>query len=162
MWQEELKDSRSQNQDRTTKPDIFASYSWIRRTIPSVRTLFNSPVTHFCLTAFFFKRVAFTSENFMFQYVLKKFGWELRRTTWLRMTFASGAVFTILAVCPLLAFVLTNRGYIAHKLDMNVIRTFLVYSDDIFPSQLGLPVQACYSFLGMALLLSFFQIVFDQ
>ena len=125
IWQEELRDSRSQDQHWTIKAEIFNAYSWIQRTIPPVDIFFNSPVTHFCLAAFFFNRVAFTSEGFMFQYASEKFGWELCRTTWLRVASASGAVFTTLAVCPLLAFTLTNRGYAAHKLDMNVIRICL-------------------------------------
>lgn len=123
--QEELTDACCEDQDLTTGPQSPIGWSWIRRTIPPVGNFFNSSVTHFCLAAFFFKRVAFTSESFMFQYASEKFGWELRRTTWLRVASASGAVFTTLAVCPLLAFTLTNKGYAAHKLDMNVIRTCL-------------------------------------
>lgn len=93
--------------------------------IPPVGTFLNNPVTHFCLAAFFFKRVAFISEGFMFQYAFENFGWDLRCTKWLRVASASGAIFTTLAVCPLLAFTLTNRVYAAHELDMNVIRTCL-------------------------------------
>lgn len=125
ILQEELSDSRSQDQNWTIKAKLSIGYSWMRRTVPPVGIFFNSPVTHFCLAAFFLKRVAFTSEGFMFQYTSEKFGWELRRTTWLRVASASGAVFTTLAVCPLLTFILRNRGYAAHKLDMNVIRTCL-------------------------------------
>jgi len=89
--------------------------------------LFRGPAARFCLAAFFLKRVAFTSEGFMFQYASEKFGWELAQTTWLRVASALGAVFVTLVICPgLIWFFTTKREVSSHVLGLNIIRVAFV------------------------------------
>lgn len=41
--------------------------------IQQIAILFRSPASHFCLAAFFMKRIDFASESFIFQYASEKF-----------------------------------------------------------------------------------------
>lgn len=43
------------------------------RSLRKIGISFESPASQFCLVAFFFKRIAFTSESFVFQYASEKF-----------------------------------------------------------------------------------------
>lgn len=98
----------------------------LHESISEAAILFRDPVSKFCLTTFFFKRVAFASEGFMFQYASEKFLWQLRQTTWLRVAQASGAITSTLIVCPFLASFLPKQGIAAHVVDLNVIRSALL------------------------------------
>jgi hypothetical protein len=88
--------------------------------------LFDSPASRFCLAAFFIKRLAFASEGFMFQYASERFKWELRQTTWLRVSSAAGAVFATLAVGVLLNSTSRKRESQSRISDLNTIRLSLV------------------------------------
>lgn len=91
-----------------------------------IASLFHSPASHFCLAAFFVKRVAFASESFVFQYASEKFLWPLRQTTGLRVATASGAIITTLIACPASFSVLQGKGFAAHNLDLNTVRISLL------------------------------------
>jgi hypothetical protein len=91
-----------------------------------IARLFSTPATRFCLFAFFLKRVAFTSEGFMFQYASEKFGWKLQQTTWLRVFAALGAIFTTMIACPSLDCHFSTSGYKAAHVNIWVIRACLV------------------------------------
>ena len=94
--------------------------------IQPIVDLFHSPTSHFCLLTFVVKRVAFASENFVFQYASERFLWPLHQTTYLRVATASGAIFATLVACPLSFSVLGRRGFAAHKLDLNAVRISLM------------------------------------
>ena len=94
--------------------------------IQQIAGLFHSPASHFCLAAFFVKRVAFASESFVFQYASEKFLWPLRQTTGLRVATASGAIFATLIVCPASFSVLRGKDFAAHNLDLNTVRISLL------------------------------------
>lgn len=105
-----------------SKLSAFNKWTELTRIIHDIGIVFRGSASKFCLAAFFLKRVAFTSEGFMFQYASEKFLWELRQTTWLRVAAASGAVFVTLFACPLLTYLLVRKGFKTHHLDLNVIR----------------------------------------
>ena len=113
---------------RGRRDDITEPINWnqIKELIPRIGCQFQSSASRFCLAAFFLKKIAFTSEGFMFQYASEKFLWKLRQTTWLRVASASSAVFVTLIACPLLTSILTKKGFNAHNLDLNVIRYSLM------------------------------------
>ncbi|MCJ1251903.1 hypothetical protein MMC30_009141 [Trapelia coarctata] len=90
-----------------------------------VARLFSTSAAHFCVVAFFLKRVAFTSEGFMFQYASEKFGWKLQHTTWLRVSAAIGAIFTTLIACPTLAYYFSTTGYKAAHVNIWIISVCL-------------------------------------
>ena len=94
--------------------------------IQQIAGLFRSPASHFCLAAFFVKRIAFASENFVFQYASEKFLWPLRQTTGLRVATASGAIFATLIACPASFSFLRGKGFAAHNLDFNTVRISLL------------------------------------
>ena len=94
--------------------------------IQQIASLFHSPASHFCLAAFFVKRVAFASESFVFQYASEKFLWPLRQTTGLRVATASGAIFATLIACPASFSVLRGNGFAAHNLDLITVRISLL------------------------------------
>ena len=95
--------------------------------VASIWQLARGPSTRFCLAAFFVKRIAFSSENFMFQYSSERFDWPLRETTWLRVAAESGAVLVTMIIGPLLSYILVGkRGVPTQKLDLNVIRVSLI------------------------------------
>ena len=84
--------------------------------------LLSTHATRFCLASFFLKRIAFSSEGFMFQYASEKFGWQLRQTTWLRVATATSAVFITLIGGPLLGYALQKKGVRSQLVDLNMIR----------------------------------------
>lgn len=92
-----------------------------KESVPGSLKYFRKPVLVFSLWAFFLKRVAFTSENFVFQYASEKFGWPLRQTVRLGFAAAVGAVVATMIVNLLLNFSFANRGYDVHKLDYAVV-----------------------------------------
>ena len=94
--------------------------------VQQIADLFRSPVSHFCLATFFVKRVAFASESFVFQYASEKFLWPLHQTTYLRVATASGAIFATLIACPASFSILSERGFAAHKLDLDALRISLI------------------------------------
>lgn len=94
--------------------------------LQQIAGLFNSPASHFCLAAFFVKRVAFASESFVFQYASEKFLWPLYKTTYLRVATASGAVFVTLIACPVSFSLLSRKGFPADMLDLNAVRISLI------------------------------------
>ncbi len=98
----------------------------VKLKIEEVASLFNSPASHFCLAAFFVKRVAFASEGFVFQYASEKFLWPLHQTTWLRTAAACGAVVATLIACPATFSFFKAQGFAAHKLDLNTLRISLM------------------------------------
>ncbi|RMZ90263.1 hypothetical protein DV736_g2530, partial [Chaetothyriales sp. CBS 134916] len=59
---------------------------WYLSVISDLKRLFSPHIAIFCLVAFLFKRIAFASESFVFQYMSEQFEWSLRDTTWLRLT----------------------------------------------------------------------------
>ena len=93
--------------------------------IQQITVLFRSPASHFCLAAFFVKRIAFASESFVFQYASEKFLWPLHQTTYLRVATASGAIFATLVACPASFSILSRRGFATHKLDLSTVRISL-------------------------------------
>ena len=93
--------------------------------IQQIAILFHSPASHFCLAAFFVKRIAFASESFVFQYASEKFLWPLHQTTYLRVATASGAIFATLIACPASFSILSRRGFATHKLDLSTVRISL-------------------------------------
>lgn len=104
------------------------SISWkdfIATNFQQIALLFRNPASQFCLATFFFKRVAFTSEGFMFQYASEKFDWALQRTSWLRVANACGAIFATMIAWPLLPFLFVRKGTVAHRVDINSVRLSL-------------------------------------
>ena len=99
---------------------------WWRAQGGLLTRLFSPKTASFCLAAFLLKRIAFTSEGFIFQYTSEKFGWKLEDTTWLRIAAGIGAVITTMMICPLLTFFCARRGYNTHNLDLWIIRTCLM------------------------------------
>ena len=93
--------------------------------LQQIAILFRSPASHFCLAAFFVKRIAFASESFVFQYASEKFLWPLHQTTYLRVATASGAIFATLIACPASFSILSRRGFATHKLDLSTVRISL-------------------------------------
>ena len=89
------------------------------------RSLFPTIASRICVLIFLFKRIAFKSEHFVFQYASERFDWRLSLTAWLRVASGSGAVFTCLLVCPLLTYLLVRSGYPSFRLDLNVVRICL-------------------------------------
>jgi hypothetical protein len=55
-----------------------------------------------CFVIFFLKRVAFTSESFIFQYASVRLGWELRQTAQLQFVQASGQFWSRQYCCQFL------------------------------------------------------------
>lgn len=104
---------------------FFVRSEALLREFQQIATLFDTPASRFCLVAFFFKRIAFASESFMFQYASEKFLWPLRQTTWLRVASAAGAVFATLIAWPVATSILTKSGFPSHKLDLNAVRISL-------------------------------------
>ena len=100
--------------------------SWWRQAHTLLSRLFSSRIAAFCLAGFLFKRIAFTSEGFIFQYTSEKFGWRLRDTTWLRITAGVGAVVTTMMICPLLTVFCKRKNYDTHKLDLWIVRVCLI------------------------------------
>jgi hypothetical protein len=92
----------------------------------TIHDIFHSSAARFCLVAYFFKRVAFTSEAFMFQYAAEKFQWELRDTTWLRVASSIGAIIATLLVGPAIQSVCRKHGVSSKALDLNTVRTALI------------------------------------
>lgn len=90
------------------------------------RTLLRSRYSRFCLAASIVKRIAFASENLVFQHALEKFLWPLRQITWLRVASALSAVFANLIAWAGMAILLTRRGLAAHQLDLNIVRLSLI------------------------------------
>lgn len=97
-------------------PDIWTGDA-AKEFAVNLLTLFRKPVLVFCLSAFFLKRVAFTSENFVYQYASERFDWQLRETAWLGFAAGAGAVFATLIANPLLNLLFSKHGYNVHKLD---------------------------------------------
>lgn len=105
-----------------------SSISWkdfIATSFQQIALLFRNPASQFCLATFFFKRVAFTSEGFMFQYVSEKFDWPFQRTSWLRAANACGAIFATMIAWPLLSSLSVRKGTVAHRVDINSVRLSL-------------------------------------
>lgn len=105
-----------------------SSVSWkefIATSFQQIVLLFRNPASQFCLAVFFFKRVAFTSEGFMFQYVSERFNWALQKTSWLRVANASGAIFATMIAWPLVTSLFVNKGTVAHRVDLNSVRLSL-------------------------------------
>lgn len=98
----------------------------LHQNISVIANLFDSPASRFCLAAFFTKRLGFSSEGFMFQYASEKFQWELRKTTWLRVSSAVGAVFVSLVVGPLVNSRAIKRRIPSPIVDLNTIRWSLI------------------------------------
>ena len=156
--------SRPDEQSRVSDPcDRGASTT--KSSIPALRTmwwraqgglltrLFSPKTASFCLAAFLLKRIAFTSEGFIFQYTSEKFGWKLEDTTWLRIAAGVGAVITTMIICPLLTFFCTQRGYNTHRLDLWIIRICLVVLFASFLLAFEAPTSA-WLFPGMRDLLT--------
>lgn len=87
---------------------------------------FDNSGAHFCLATFFFKKIAFASEGFMFQYTSEKFGWELRQTTWLRVVSAIGAVFVTLVAGPLMNQWAYRHGVQGRTASLSTVQVSLV------------------------------------
>lgn len=105
-----------------------SSISWkdfIATSFQQIALLFHNPASQFCLATFFFKRVAFTSEGFMFQYASEEFDWAFQRTSWLRVANACGAIFATMIAWPLLSSLFVRKGTVAHRVDINSVRLSL-------------------------------------
>lgn len=105
-----------------------SSISWkdfIAASFQQIAFLFHNPASQFCLAVFFFKRVAFTSEGFMFQYASERFNWTLQKTSWLRVANASGAIFATMIAWPLLTSLFVSKGTVAHRVNLNSVRLSL-------------------------------------
>ena len=100
--------------------------TWTKLKIREIASLFHGPASYFCLTNFFFKRIAFASENYVSQYASEKFGWPLHRTSWLKSATAVGAVSATLIACPLVTSFLLHKGFAPHRLDIGIIRVSLL------------------------------------
>ena len=127
--------------------------SWWREQRTLLLRLFGSRTAAFCLACFLFKRIAFTSEGFIFQYTSEKFGWKLRETTWLRISAAIGAIVTTMIICPTLSTVCKRKGFNTHKLDLWIIRVCLIVLCAAFMMAFEAPSAAWLfpAMLGMGL-----------
>ena len=105
---------------------VLISFTWWHDTMSQIFELFSKPTARFCLVAFLVKRIAFTSEGFIFQYASEKFRWKLADTTWFRVSAAAGAILTTMVICPLLTNLARSRNYSTHLLDFWIVRTCLV------------------------------------
>ena len=115
----------SDDQARYARSPSALNTAWWWETNRLISRLFSPPTATFCLAGMLFKRIAFASEGFIFQYTSEKFGWKLKETTWLRFSAAIGAIVTTMMVCPLLTQLCKRNGYNTHKLDLWIIRVCL-------------------------------------
>ena len=87
--------------------------------------LLRSPGLCFCFTLFLIAPLALIAKAFVYQHASETFGWEISRTTWLRVSQAAGASIVTLFTLPLLNALLHRRGFRAQKLDLGVLRASL-------------------------------------
>jgi hypothetical protein len=104
----------------------LTSFAWWQDTMTQILELFSTPTARICLIAFLVKRIAFTSEGFIFQYASEKFRWKLADTTWFRVSAAIGAILTTMLICPMLTIFARSRNYNTHLLDFWIVRTSLI------------------------------------
>ena len=117
---------RGNDDDKTERPLLALIGHWWKIERVLLARLFATRTAYFCLAGFLLKRIAFTSEGFIFQYASEKFGWKLRETTWLRVSAAAGAIVTTLIICPLLSWFCKRKRYSTHKLDLWIVRVCLI------------------------------------
>ena len=118
----------------TRSPAISAIWDWVavKESVAHLTKHLQQPGLIFCLAAFFLKRVAFTSESFVYQYVSEKFGWELRKTAWLGFASAAGAVTANSVVNPSINLFFARNNYNVHKLDHAVVFVSLLILSSAF------------------------------
>ena len=102
------------------------SLTWWQDTMSQILELFSTPTARFCLISFLVKRIAFTSEGFIFQYASEKFQWKLADTTLFRASAAIGGILTTTLICPMLTNCARSRNYNTHLLDFWIVRTCLI------------------------------------
>lgn len=98
-----------------------SSSAWTS-TLREIIALFRIPTLPFVFLLYFLKPIALISKAFTYQFASETFGWEMRQTTWLRVSQAAGSTLVTVALLPLLSTRLIRRGYRAQKLDLEVIR----------------------------------------
>ncbi|KAF2676239.1 MFS general substrate transporter [Lentithecium fluviatile CBS 122367] len=80
-----------------------------------------------CFSIFFLKRLAFTSENFVFQYASKVLQWKLAKTAWIQSTHSLAAIVTTALLLPSLnAFLQRRRRTKSFTVDVTVARACLL------------------------------------
>jgi hypothetical protein len=95
--------------------------------VNAIQQFLGAPTIRFCLGAFFVKRLAFSSESFMFQYASERFLRPLRDTAKLRVISSSSATFATMAVGPAMSYTLVKRYNVqAEQLDLNTVRMALL------------------------------------
>ena len=106
--------------------DELGSYrSSLKVLFKRTQTIFRGPVMIFALGAFFFKKIAFVTESFIFQYASETFQWELRSTSILRVALSGGAVAATLVIWPIVSWHSTRKGYPKQDLSFRTINVSL-------------------------------------
>jgi hypothetical protein len=80
-----------------------------------------------CFAIFFFKRLAFTSETFVFQYASKVLKWKFEKTAWIQFTHSLAAIITTAVLLPVVtAYFQKNRHFRRTTIDVTVARASLL------------------------------------
>jgi hypothetical protein len=80
-----------------------------------------------CLLIFCLKRLAFTSENFVFQYASKVLHWKFEKTSWIQFTHSLAAIIITAVLLPSVnTYLQRKRGAISTAVDVVITRGSLL------------------------------------
>ncbi|THX10071.1 hypothetical protein D6D13_05584 [Aureobasidium pullulans] len=92
----------------------------------TVLSLLAIPGIWFCFLSFLLKRIAFSSENLIYQYTSEVLRQRLDQVVWIRVALGLGASLMTVIVLPLLSCTLSGKGVAAQFVNVWVIRFSLL------------------------------------